>query len=91
VSLKDKIKNKVKINRENTKAVLGAVVGFGSGMVVKTLIQSNVVGDRIDRKIGIKIGAWALGGLAAQASKEYVNARVDKVFDAYEKFKADQQ
>lgn len=86
VSLKDKLK----LNRENTKKIVGAVVGFGSAAVVKNLIENNVVGDRIDRKIGIKIGAWALSGLAAKASKAYLDDFIDEVFDAYDKFKANQ-
>lgn len=74
------------LDRETAKKYVGGVVAFGAGAIVKTIISKNVKGANIVDKTGVMIGSWALGALAGDASKKYVDELLDTIFDVYERF-----
>lgn len=73
--------------RELTKKIVKYVVGYGTGIVINGIINSNVEPDRIDQKIAVGVASLAIGGVIAEAASDYTDRRIEELFDKFEEAK----
>jgi hypothetical protein len=72
-----------------TKAVVAFVVGAGTSKIVKEIIKNNTTPDKVTDKAAIMIASYVLGAIAADASKQWTDAKIDKLIAWWtDKFKA---
>lgn len=71
-------------NRELTKKVVGAVVQYGTGIVIYGVIRNNVAAERLDQKVGVAVASFVLAGMVADAARKYSDNTIDDLFDAFE-------
>lgn len=64
------------------KFVVSGVVGIGAGKIVKNVITNNVTVDTLLEKVTTVAGAWAIGAMAAQASKDFTDKTIDETYAA---------
>jgi hypothetical protein len=64
---------------EITKLAVRLVVGAGAGTIVKGIVMRNVYPENIVQKVTIFAGALVLGAMAADASTDYTDAKIDGV------------
>lgn len=67
--------------REISKKIVSALVQYGTGTIVYSIIQKNVDTDRIDHKIAVGASSIALGGLVSDAASQRSDKLVDEIFD----------
>ena len=60
------------------KNAVSLLVGFGTGRVVKEVIENNTDPDTVSDKVGIVVGSYVLGALAADAAKGWTDQKIDK-------------
>lgn len=77
----------MKINRDLIKAIIGAVVQYGSGTIVYGIIEKHVEPERVDKKVAVAAASMALGGVVGNAAADYTNRLIDDVFDKIEEIK----
>lgn len=77
----------MKLNRNTTKAVARAVVGFCVGSTVATALRHNVIVEKKRDKALVTVGSYVAGGMASSASREWTDDTVDVVFDMIDSFK----
>jgi hypothetical protein len=67
------------------KTVAAAVVGYGVSEIVKTIIQNNVQPKKIHVIVSVFCGSAILGMMAADASKNYTDAKIDEIVSFWNK------
>lgn len=78
--------------REAVKFVVTGIVGLGTGRIVKQVIKHNTpVPEKRHQRVTQTAGAYALGGLAADATRARTNRQVDHLFDLFGGLKKDVQ
>lgn len=70
------------------KLVAQAVVGTGAGKIVKDIIKANTNAESKVDVVTYAAGSIALGGIVAEASKDYVGKKIDGLVESVEKAKA---
>lgn len=59
------------------KATVGFVIGAGTAKIVREIIKNNTTPDKVTDKAAVFIASYVLGAIAADASKEWTNAKID--------------
>lgn len=67
------------------KAVTGFVIGACTTTVVRALIRQNVALDKTADKVALAVGTYVLGAIAADATKEWTDAKIDELIEQYQK------
>jgi hypothetical protein len=67
--------------RDIAKKVAIALVQYGCGTIVYSTIKNNVKPTPIDHKIAVGAASMALGGVVSKAAAQYVEEKVDDLFD----------
>jgi hypothetical protein len=70
---------------EFAKAFAAVVVGFGTSGLVKQIIKNNVNPDSVSDKAAVLIGSYVLGAMAADAAKDWTDARIDELIAQWTK------
>ena len=73
--------------RTIVKRVVGYTVQFGTGVVVKGIINNNVAVDNAIVKISVDVAAFALGSLIGGAAVQHTDDMIDGLFTAVDKAK----
>ena len=60
------------------KKVISVAIGYSTNKVVLAVIESNIDPEKVKDKITVKTGTVVLGGMAAIASKEYTDKKIDE-------------
>lgn len=81
--------NKTKI----VKLATSAFVGAGASHVVDGIVQNNVNFDNLNRFCVFQVAAArvVLGFVVAAKTKEYTDARIDEVVDAWNEIRSDEE
>lgn len=74
---------------EIAKVVAGFVIGTGTAKVVKEIIKNNVTPDSVTDKTAIIIASYVLGAIAADASKNWTDAKIDQTIAWWTKLVTD--
>jgi hypothetical protein len=61
------------------KAAVSLVVGTGTAKVVREIIKNNTTPEKVTDKAAIIIASYVLGAIAADASKVWTDAKIDKL------------
>ena len=61
------------------KHVTSAIVGWSTSKVVRNVIENNTEPDGTTDKLAVTIGSYVLGAIAADASKKWTDAQIDKL------------
>lgn len=67
------------------KRTAALVVGFTTAKVVKEIIKNNVTIDQTADKAAVMIAGYVLGAIAADASKEWTDAKIDMLIEWWTK------
>lgn len=67
---------------ELTKRITSVIVGIGTARIVRRTVENNVPIESTTDKVTITAGTWALGGIAADATKKYTDDFIDKIVKA---------
>jgi hypothetical protein len=63
------------------KGAAALIVGFATNSVVKEIIKNNTSPDKVADKAAIVIAGYVLGAIAADASKNWTDAKIDELVD----------
>lgn len=64
---------------ELLKAVVSSIVGIGTTKIVKDIISNNVEIDTPVNQVTVVAGSVVIGAMAADATKEYTDAKIDEI------------
>lgn len=67
------------ISLSTTKQIATIVVGFSTSGIIKGIIKNNVATETAFEKANVLVGSLVLGGIVADASKTYVETKIDKL------------
>lgn len=67
------------------KDAASLVVGASTARVVGQIIRNNTDVETVTDQVATMAAAFALGGMAADAAKEYTDAQIEKAADWYRK------
>lgn len=71
------------------KRVVSAAVGFSVTKIVSAVIENNIQpSDKPIDRAAIAAGTYVLGGIAADASKKYTDAKIDELVAWYKETRA---
>lgn len=62
------------------KFVVSGVVGIGTGKIVSAVVKDHVNPETLIDKISMAGATWAMGGVAAQATKKFTNEAIDDIY-----------
>ncbi len=71
--------NKIQI----TKAIVGAIVRFGTGSIVYAIVRNNTTPESAFEKISIPAGSFVLGGIASDAARQYSERMIDDLVETF--------
>jgi len=66
---------------EIAKAAASLFVGGATAKVVREIIQNNTTPDKVADKAAVLIASYVLGAIAADASKVWTDAKIDKLIE----------
>jgi hypothetical protein len=61
------------------KRVVALVVGLGTAKVVKEIIKNNTDAKNVTDQAAIVIAGYVIGAIAADATKEWTDAKIDRL------------
>lgn len=64
-----------------TKKAVGMIVGFGSGKIIKTIIENNVPTETITDQVLVGSGSYVLGAMVGDLSTRYTDVKIDQLAD----------
>ncbi|QAU06760.1 hypothetical protein HWC49_gp55 [Gordonia phage Kenosha] len=70
------------LNLNTIKLVTSTIVGLGVTKIVTTTIKNNVNPETVVDTITITAGSFVIGGMVADASKQYTDNTIDKIAEA---------
>lgn len=70
---------------EFAKGAVAFIVGTGTAKVVKEIIKNNTDPTTVTDKAAIVIASYVLGCIAADASKVWTDAKIDKLIELWQK------
>lgn len=71
-----------------TKLIASGIVGVGTTRIVARIVGANVNADTLVDKVTMTAGVWALGGVAAKATKKYTDEYIDNAAAAVKETRA---
>lgn len=72
--------------RKIAKRIARVIVGYGSNVIVRGVISSNVEIDRAIPKLAASVAAYAISDAVSRRAKDEIDARVDSAFDMLLRF-----
>jgi hypothetical protein len=63
------------------KLAVSAVVGAGTSRIVSGIVKNNTSPEKVTDVVSIVAGTWVLGGIVADVSKKYTDAKIDNAVD----------
>lgn len=75
---------------EITKFAASAVVGAGTSKIVHSIIDNNVEAEGAVDTVTIAAGSLVIGSMAADATKKYLDEKIDAVVAWYHSIKEKQ-
>ena len=67
---------------EIAKRVASLMVGFGTGKVVKEIIDNNTADpENVTDKVRIVVGSYVLGAIVADAAKDWTDQKIEAVIN----------
>lgn len=66
-----------------TKFAVGLVVGSGVSSIVHTAIKNNVQPKNLLQTVKIGSASLVLGAMAADATKNYTNSKIDEMIESF--------
>lgn len=70
------------------KSTVGAVVGFGVGKIISTIVVNNVPAETAIDKTTVFAARLVIAMLVGDATQKYTDAKIDSIADALNKAKA---
>lgn len=70
---------------EIAKKIVSSIVGIGTGMIVKQIIENNVDTNTVASKVAVGSAALVIGSAASDMTSEYTNAKIDELTDWWNK------
>lgn len=64
---------------EVTKKIVNIIVATGTSKIVGSIIKNNTTADSVTDKVAMTAGAAVLGMMAADASSNYTDAKIDEI------------
>lgn len=61
------------------KTVTSTIVGVGTAKIINTIIKNNVAPETVTDKVTVTAGTFILGGMVADISKRYTDAKIDEI------------
>lgn len=75
------------LNLNTIKLVTSTIVGLGTTKIITTIIKNNVDPQTAVDAVTITAGSFVLGGMVADASKQYTDKTIDNIADAIKSLK----
>uniref|UniRef100_A0AAU8GPN8 Holin n=1 Tax=Gordonia phage Petito TaxID=3158876 RepID=A0AAU8GPN8_9CAUD len=75
------------LNLNTIKLVTSTIVGLGTTKIVTTIIKNNVDPQTAVDAVTITAGSFVIGGMVADASKQYTDKTIDNIADAIKSLK----
>lgn len=75
---------------ELTKNAASAVVGIGTTTIIKAIIRNNVYTRNAIDIVTIAAATFVIGSMATDATKKYLDAKIDEVVAWYNAIKTEQ-
>ncbi|AVO25296.1 hypothetical protein PBI_GRAVY_56 [Gordonia phage Gravy] len=75
------------LNLNTIKLVTSTIVGLGTTKIITTIIKNNVDPQNAVDAVTITAGSFVLGGMVADASKQYTDKTIDNIADAIKNLK----
>ena len=72
---------------EITKFAASTIVGIGTSKVVSSIIRNNVHAKTLIDTISIAAATYVIGSMAAEATKKYVDVKIDAAVAWYKSTK----
>ena len=70
------------LNLNTIKLVTSTIVGLGATKIVTTIIKNNVDPQTTVDIVTVTAGSFVIGGMVADASKQYTDKTIDQIADA---------
>ncbi|QGJ89667.1 hypothetical protein SEA_ODESZA_56 [Gordonia Phage Odesza] len=75
------------LNLNTIKLITSTIVGLGTTKIITTIIKNNVDPQNAVDAVTITAGSFVLGGMVADASKQYTDKTIDNIADAIKNLK----
>jgi heme O synthase-like polyprenyltransferase len=75
--------NKLNVFKFGTRLI----VGVGTTSIAKSIIRNNVAPSNRFEAISIAVASVVIGSMASTATKDYTDAQIDEVVEAWKKLK----
>lgn len=62
-----------------TKKIVSGIVGFSVGSVIGAALRNNVTATNTLEKVEVVVAAYAVGSMAAAASRDWSDREIDKI------------
>lgn len=72
--------------RQIAKKIARLVVGYGSNVIVRGVIRSNVQIDNAIPRLAASVAAYAISDVVSRHAKDEIDDRVDRTFDLLMQF-----
>jgi hypothetical protein len=72
---------------ELLKTITSTIVGIGTGKIVHGIISTNVDTESPVDKTTVFAASFVIGGMAAEATKQYTDRMIDEVADLFTSIK----
>ncbi|ADD80957.1 gp066 [Rhodococcus phage ReqiPepy6] len=72
---------------EMLKLAVSSIVGVGTSKIVKSIIANNVELDTPVDQVTVTAGSFVIGAMVADASKDYTDAKIDEIAEAFRSFR----
>jgi len=69
------------------KRIISAAVGFSVSKIVYSVVENNVSASSAVDRAAIAAGTYVLGAIAADASRNYTDAKIDEIVAWYQETK----
>jgi ABC-type arginine transport system ATPase subunit len=64
---------------EITKRIVSIVVGLGTTKIVNDIVENNTDTETTADKVKVKASSLVIGAMAADATSEYTNRKIDEI------------
>lgn len=72
------------------KTAVRYVVAYGTGIIVRSIIENNVPDDhQAPNQVAIAVASFAIGGAVSEAAGTYTDNLIDELVTAHEKVKSE--
>lgn len=67
------------------KKIITTIVSFGTGKIIKGIIESNVSIETTTDKVTVTMASAAIGGAVGELTANYTDAKIDEMVELYNK------